>query len=66
MKCFWIILSILAVAALALIKPGWETDLVGFGLLIIIAGIEFVKREKIDQIILHIYEEIPPDRRYSR
>ncbi len=42
MHRFWIILSILAVAALALIKPGWETDLVGFGLLIIIAGIQFV------------------------
>ncbi len=37
---------LLLVAALALIKPGWETDLVGFGLLIIVTIYQWMKRGK--------------------
>lgn len=39
--CSWIERGILLIASLALIKPGWKTDLLGFGLLSIIMGRQF-------------------------
>lgn len=38
--------ALLMVAALALIKPGWETDLIGFGLLIIVTIYQWMKWRK--------------------
>ncbi|MBM4277487.1 MAG: TRAP transporter permease [Deltaproteobacteria bacterium] len=38
--------GILLVAALTLIKPGWKTDLVGFGLLAIVAASQIIKLKK--------------------
>jgi TRAP-type uncharacterized transport system fused permease subunit len=37
---------VLLVAAICLIKPGWMTDLVGFGLFAIILGIQIASRKK--------------------
>jgi len=37
---------ILLGAALTLIKPGWITDLIGFGLLIIVAVYQYTKYRK--------------------
>ncbi len=37
---------ILLAASLTLIKPGWETDIVGFSLLIIVAVSQFIKYKK--------------------
>jgi len=37
---------ILLTASLTLIKPGWETDIVGFSLLIIVAVSQFIKYKK--------------------
>jgi TRAP-type uncharacterized transport system fused permease subunit len=45
-KAGWIERGILLVAALCLIKPGWVTDLIGFGLLIIVAGYQYTKNKK--------------------
>ena len=42
----WIERGILLIAALALIKPGWITDLIGLGLLIIIIIWQYMKRER--------------------
>jgi len=42
----WIERGILLIAALTLIKPGWITDLIGLGLLIVVAGWQYTKREK--------------------
>jgi TRAP-type uncharacterized transport system fused permease subunit len=38
--------ALLLVAALTLIKPGWWTDLIGLGLLIIVAGYQYIKNKK--------------------
>jgi TRAP transporter 4TM/12TM fusion protein len=38
--------GVLLIAALTLIKPGWITDLIGFGLLIVIAGFQYAKARK--------------------
>ena len=45
-KAGWIERGILLVAALCLIKPGWVTDLIGLGLLIIVAGYQYTKNRK--------------------
>jgi len=45
-RTHWIERILLLIAALALIKPGWITDLIGFGLLIIIAGFQYAKIRK--------------------
>lgn len=45
-KAHWIERIILMVAALTLIKPGWTTDLIGFGLLAIVAAIQYAKMRK--------------------
>ena len=37
---------VLLMAALALIKPGWITDLVGFGMLGLVAGYQVLKRKR--------------------
>lgn len=37
---------LLLVAALALIKPGWETDIIGFGLLILVTIYQWMKGRK--------------------
>ena len=37
---------ILLIAALALIKPGWLTDLIGFGLLLLIVGLQYLTMKK--------------------
>lgn len=37
---------ILLIGALALIKPGWLTDLVGLGLLLIVAGSQYLSLKK--------------------
>lgn len=37
---------LLFIAALALIKPGWITDLIGLGLLIIVSGIQYASSRK--------------------
>jgi TRAP transporter 4TM/12TM fusion protein len=38
--------GVLLIAALCLIKPGWITDLIGLGLLIVVAGIQYVRLKK--------------------
>jgi TRAP-type uncharacterized transport system fused permease subunit len=38
--------GILLIAALALIKPGWITDIIGIGLLGIILSIQLIKKKK--------------------
>ncbi len=38
--------GLLLVAALSLIKPGWMTDLVGFGILSIVAMVQYVQCRK--------------------
>lgn len=45
-KSTWIERGILLIAALFLIKPGWMTDLIGFGLLVVVAGIQYAKIRK--------------------
>lgn len=45
-KAGWIERLILLIGALFLIKPGWVTDLIGFGLLIIVAGYQYTKYKK--------------------
>ncbi|MDI6762251.1 MAG: TRAP transporter permease [Thermodesulfobacteriota bacterium] len=45
-RAHWIERIILLIAALTLIKPGWETDLIGFGLLAMIAGYQYTKNKK--------------------
>ncbi|OGP73457.1 MAG: hypothetical protein A2V86_02400 [Deltaproteobacteria bacterium RBG_16_49_23] len=45
-KAGWIERLILLIGALCLIKPGWVTDLIGFGLLIIVAGYQYTKYKK--------------------
>ncbi|MBS3907859.1 MAG: TRAP transporter permease [Syntrophaceae bacterium] len=45
-RAHWIERIILMVAALTLIKPGWTTDLIGFGLLALVAAIQFAKMRK--------------------
>ncbi|MDI7258720.1 MAG: TRAP transporter permease [Thermodesulfobacteriota bacterium] len=45
-KAGWIERLILLIGALFLIKPGWITDLIGFGLLIIVAGYQYTKYKK--------------------
>ncbi len=42
----WIERVLLLIGALCLIKPGWITDLIGLGLLIIIAGYQYTKYKK--------------------
>ena len=42
----WIERGILLIAALFLIKPGWITDLIGLGLLILVAGFQYIKIKK--------------------
>jgi TRAP transporter 4TM/12TM fusion protein len=42
----WIERGILFIAALCLIKPGWVTDLIGFGLLVITASLQYIKSVK--------------------
>jgi TRAP-type uncharacterized transport system fused permease subunit len=38
--------GLLLIAALALIKPGWTTDLIGFGLLAVITVYQWIQRRK--------------------
>jgi len=38
--------GILLVAALTLIKPGWTTDLIGLGLLVLVVVIQFLRKKK--------------------
>ena len=38
--------GVLLIAALCLIKPGWITDLIGLGLLIVVAGIQYMRLKK--------------------
>lgn len=45
-KAGWIERLILLIGALCLIKPGWVTDLVGLGLLVIVAGYQYTKNKK--------------------
>jgi TRAP transporter 4TM/12TM fusion protein len=45
-KARWFERLALLVAALALIKPGWVTDVIGFGLLIIVLGVQYFSRER--------------------
>lgn len=45
-KAGWIERGILLIAALCLIKPGWVTDLIGLGLLVIVAGLQYTKIRK--------------------
>jgi TRAP-type uncharacterized transport system fused permease subunit len=45
-KAGWIERLILLIGALCLIKPGWVTDLIGLGLLIIVAGYQYTKYKK--------------------
>jgi TRAP transporter 4TM/12TM fusion protein len=45
-KAGWIERGILLVAALCLIKPGWITDLIGLGLLIIVAVFQYTRIKK--------------------
>ncbi|MBM4308369.1 MAG: TRAP transporter permease [Deltaproteobacteria bacterium] len=42
----WVERVLLLIGALCLIKPGWITDLIGFGLLIIVAGYQYTKYKK--------------------
>jgi TRAP transporter 4TM/12TM fusion protein len=42
----WIERGILLIAALALIKPGWITDLIGLGLLILVASWQYITRNE--------------------
>ena len=42
----WMERGILLLAALALIKPGWVTDLIGLGLLVIVAVFQYTKIKK--------------------
>ena len=42
----WSERGILLIAALTLIKPGWITDLIGLGLLIIVAAFQYIKIKK--------------------
>jgi len=42
----WIERIILLGAAITLIKPGWETDLIGFGLLLLVAAYQYTKYKK--------------------
>jgi TRAP-type uncharacterized transport system fused permease subunit len=42
----WMERGILLLAALFLIKPGWVTDLIGLGLLILIVGFQYIKTRK--------------------
>ena len=39
----WIERGILFIASLCLIKPGWVTDLIGIGLFVIIASLQYKK-----------------------
>ena len=45
-KAGWIERLILLIGALCLIKPGWVTDVIGLGLLIIVAGYQYTKIRK--------------------
>jgi len=45
-KAGWIERLILLIGALCLIKPGWVTDLIGLGLLVIVAGYQYTKNRK--------------------
>jgi len=45
-KAGWIERGILLIAALCLIKPGWVTDLIGLGLLIIVAVFQYTRIKK--------------------
>jgi UPF0716 family protein affecting phage T7 exclusion len=38
--------GVLLIAALALIKPGWITDLIGLALLVTILSIQMVRKKK--------------------
>ena len=42
-KASWIERGILLIAALCLIKPGWETDVIGLGLLIAVTVFQYTK-----------------------
>jgi TRAP transporter 4TM/12TM fusion protein len=42
----WIERVILLIAALCLIKPGWVTDLIGYGLLAMVAGYQYTEYRK--------------------
>jgi TRAP-type uncharacterized transport system fused permease subunit len=42
----WVERGILLIAALFLIKPGLVTDLIGLGLLIMVAGFQYIKIRK--------------------
>jgi TRAP transporter 4TM/12TM fusion protein len=42
----WIERGVLLVAALCLIKPGWVTDLIGYGLLAMVAGYQYTEYRK--------------------
>ena len=45
-KASWLERGFLLIAALCLIKPGWISDLIGYGLLAIIGGIQFTRIKK--------------------
>jgi len=45
-RAAWVERGILIIGALLLIKPGWITDLIGLGLLIIVAGFQYIKIRK--------------------
>jgi TRAP transporter 4TM/12TM fusion protein len=45
-RATWVERGILIIGALLLIKPGWITDLIGLGLLIIVAAFQYTKIKK--------------------
>jgi len=45
-RASWMERGVLIIAALLLIKPGWITDLIGFGLLIIVAVFQYTRIKK--------------------